>query len=315
MPETKTAVRQLCRRVLALSWISTAWLICLAPPSALGTEVPVGMLDLTDAVVVTPAELSGTERKAVTMLVEEVQKRAAVHWTVVNAWPMGSAPVIAVGPASLRVAFDGRLAQKLDDGGPSHRAEGYQIRIDPDERSVIVAGNDARGVLFGVGRLLRELRLSRGRVLVPDRFGLATAPRYPLRGHQLGYRPKTNSYDGWDLAQWERYIRDLAVFGANAVELIPPRSDDAADSPHYPLPPIEMMTGMSKLLDDYGLDVWIWYPAMDEDYSNPKTVEFALEEWGGVFEKLPRIDAIFVPGGDPGHTQPKVLFAFLEKVT
>ena len=73
-----------------------------------------------------------------------------------------------------------------------------------------------------------------------------TAPEYPLRGHQLGYRPKTNSYDAWDLAQWEQYIRDLAVFGTNAIELIPPRSDDDADSPHFPLPPMEMMVGMSR---------------------------------------------------------------------
>ena len=36
---------------------------------------------------------------------------------------------------------------------------------------------------------------------------------------------------------WEQYIRDLAVFGCNAVELIPPRSDDDADSPLFPLPP------------------------------------------------------------------------------
>jgi hypothetical protein len=32
-----------------------------------------------------------------------------------------------------------------------------------------------------------------------------------------------------------------------------------------------------------------------------------------VFQKLPRVDAVFVPGGDPGHTEPKVLMAFLEK--
>jgi hypothetical protein len=54
---------------------------------------------------------------------------------------------------------------------------------------------------------------------------------------------------------------------------------------------------------------------MDLDYSDPKTVEAALQEWGGVFQKLPRVDAVFVPGGDPGHTQPKYLLAFLEKVT
>src|SRR5262249_4342460 len=114
---------------------------------------------------------------------------------------------------------------------------------------------------------------------------------------------------------WEQYIRDLAVFGANAVELIPPRSDDDADSPHFPLPPMDMMVGMSKLLDAYGLDVWIWYPAMDRDYADAKTVQFALREWGEVFRKLPRIDAVFVPGGDPGHTRPKVLMPFLEKQT
>jgi hypothetical protein len=180
---------------------------------------------------------------------------------------------------------------------------------------VFVIGNDSRGVLFGVGRLLRELRLRRGKIFLTSELNIATAPKYPLRGHQLGYRPKTNSYDGWNLALWEQYIRDLAVFGTNAVELIPPRSDDDADSPHFPLAPMEMMVGMSKLLDDYGLDVWIWYPAMDRDYSNRETVKFALKEWGEVFKKLPRIDAVFVPGGDPGHTQPKYLFALLEKQT
>ena len=46
---------------------------------------------------------------------------------------------------------------------------------------------------------------------------------------------------------WEQYIRDLAVFGTNAIELIPPRSDDAADSPHFPLPPMRMMIEMSRL--------------------------------------------------------------------
>jgi hypothetical protein len=114
---------------------------------------------------------------------------------------------------------------------------------------------------------------------------------------------------------WEQYIRDLAVFGTNAVELLPPRTDDAADSPHFPLPQMKMMIEMSRLLDQYGLDVWIWYPAMDRDYSNPETVRKALDEWGNVLRQLPRVDAVFVPGGDPGHTDPKFLLPFLEKQT
>ena len=53
------------------------------------------------------------------------------------------------------------------------------------------------------------------------------------------------------------------------MELIPPHSDDAADSPHFPRPPIEMLAGMSRLCDDYGLDVWLWNGALEKDYTDP----------------------------------------------
>ena len=301
--------------------VATVLLYCFLIPvgealvraDARGAEV-----DLARAVIVTPANLSGPEGKAVNLLVEEVQKRTLVRWEIAHTWPADSVPVIAVGPAAAPKSFAGSFAPSLATGPAVKGAEGYRIAVMTEGRTapaVFVIGNDARGVLFGVGRLLRELHMVRGKVTLADGTRLATAPKYPLRGHQLGYRPKTNSYDGWDLVQWEQYIRDLAVFGTNAIELIPPRSDDAADSPHFPLPPLDMMVGMSRLCADYGLDVWIWYPAMDRDYADPQTVDFALKEWGEVFRKLPRVDAVFVPGGDPGHTRPRVLMALLEKQT
>jgi hypothetical protein len=247
-------------------------------------------LDLSSAHLTLPAGLSKQELKAVEMLRDEIEKRTLIRL------PIGGTS----GPAI--VLSHGR--------GP---AEGYSLSTTTSQAAI--AGNDARGVLFGIGRLLREAHLRRGSITIANNLNIVTAPKYALRGHQLGYRPKTNSYDGWSVPIWEQYIRDLAVFGTNAVELIPPRSDDAADSPHFPLPPMQMMIEMSRLLDDYGLDAWIWYPAMDKDYSDPKTVEFALQEWADVFRKLPRVDAVFVPGGDPGHTQPKYLLALLEKQT
>ena len=245
-------------------------------------------LDLSRATVVAPAGL-----KAVTVLVEEVEKRSQLRWPVSAASTAGPAITIR------------NVAR-----GP---AEGYSIAIE--NGSVRVDGNDPRGVLFGVGHLLRSLQLERGRATLPDGFAITTAPQVKLRGHQLGYRPKTNSYDGWDLRQWEQYIRELAIFGANAIELIPPRSDDDSDSPHFPASPIDTMIGMSRIADEYGLDVWVWYPALDADYSKPEIVESALKEWAEVLRKLPRVDAVFVPGGDPGHTQPKYLMPMLEKQT
>ena len=75
-----------------------------------------------------------------------------------------------------------------------------------------------------------------------------------------------------------------------------------------------MMVEMSRIIAEYGLEVWRWYPAMDQDYGNPRTVESALKEWGDVFRRLPRVDAVLVPGGDPGHSRPRVPMDFLAKV-
>jgi hypothetical protein len=177
---------------------------------------------------------------------------------------------------------------------------------------VLVVGNDSRGVLFGVGKLLRSLRMWRDRIDLDARFQVTTSPALPIRGHQLGYRPKTNSYDAWDLDQWEQYIRDLAVFGCNAIELIPPRSDDAADSPHFPLPQMDMMKDMSQLAKDYGLDVWIWYPVMESRFPDSAAIGAAVSQWGAVIAKLPRVNALFVPSGDPGNVPPREFMAMLE---
>ena len=271
-------------------------------------------VDLSKAVVVAPANLTASENKAVQMLIEEVEKRTQIRLAKTAAFPNDSTAVISVFPASSLKSFAGNYAAQLPAGRGG--AEGYRVKSLQGKSgapAVFVVGNDSRGVLFGVGNLLRELRMSKLKITLPADLNIETSPKYNLRGHQLGFRPKTNSYDAWTLPMWEQYIRDLAVFGTNAIELIPPRSDDDADSPHFPLSQIETMVGMSKIIDDYGLDAWIWYPAMDKDYSDPKQVEFALNEWGEVFKRLPRVDAIMVPGGDPGHTQPKYLMALLEK--
>ena len=283
---------------------------------AVQASLTAGEIDLSHAVVVVPDGLSSVESKAVRVLVEEVHRRAHIGWDTKIRWPTEKVPVIAVGPARLFDSFPQPYRQFVHSRPTATEKEGFFIETaqGPDGAPIVaVVGNDARGVLFGVGRLLRELRVSPRHVALPASINLTSAPKYALRGHQLGYRPKTNSYDAWDLAQWDRYIRELAIFGTNAIELIPPRSDDAADSPHFPLPPLEMMTGMSQICADYGLDVWIWYPAMDADYADPRTVAHALEEWAIVFKSLPRIDSVFVPGGDPGHTRPKFLMPLLEK--
>lgn len=274
-------------------------------------------INLQNVVILTPENLSSPELKAVEMLIQEVEKRTHIRWKETHSLTDRIEPVIIIGQQESLKRSVKRFPQELILD-PVSAAEGYAIFVETDgdtAHAIYIIGADARGVLFGIGRFLRELRMSQEKITIPKGFNVKTAPKYPLRGHQLGYRPKTNSYDGWSVAIWEQYIRDLAVFGTNAIELIPPRSDDDPDSPHFPISQIDMMVAMSDIINQYGLDVWIWYPAMDKDYADPETVEFALKEWGEIFKKLPRVDAVFVPGGDPGHTQPKYLMALLEKET
>lgn len=274
-------------------------------------------LDLRRALIVSPPVRSKPLAMAIDMLADEVEKRSHIRWPDTNAWPGAASPVIAVSAQSEIAQFEGPYASDLRLQSSQAGAEGYRIRVlrGRGEPVVCVIGNDTRGVLFGVGRLLRELRMQPATVTLAHDLNVTSAPRYRLRGHQLGYRPKCNSYDAWDLPTWEQYYRDLIVFGWNAVELIPPRSDDDPDSPHFPRPPMEMMVGMSQLAAAYDLEVWIWYPALDKDYTDPATVESALAEWDAAFDRLPRVDAVFVPGGDPGHTPPGALMALLEKQT
>lgn len=287
------------------------------PGSPAPAAADASLLDLNGATIVTPATLSVQQRTAVRVLVEEIEKRTTMRLPVATQWPADTAAVIAVGPLSSASSW-AAPGLRGAAAGPAPGREGYRLAVNASGRraaTVLVLGADARGELFGVGRLLRELRMAPGALRVPASLAMTSTPQVALRGHQLGYRPKTNAYDAWDVPRWEQYIRDLAIFGTNAIELMPPRTDDAADSPHFPLPQMQMMIQMSRIADDYGLDVWVWYPAMDPDYGDPKQVESAVAEWSAVLSRLPRLNAVFVPGGDPGHTQPKHLMALLERQT
>ena len=271
------------------------------------------VINLSNAVLILPTGMTGPELKASDMLLDEVEKRSRIRWQVVNQLPANATKGIVLGQRSELIRSFPSLAEKLKNT-TNDKAEGYRIVI-LEPNLVVVCGNDARGVLFGAGRLLRMMDYARDTVSIAGPVDLSSSPRYSLRGHQLGYRPKTNSYDGWSVPMWEQYIRDLVVFGTNAIELIPPVSDDDPDSRHFSLPPMKMMIEMSRLAKEYGIECWIWYPAMEKDYGNKATVEKALKDWSKVLSQLPKVDAVFVPGGDPGHTAPKDLFPMMEKQT
>ena len=298
------------------------------------------MLDLTAAVLVVPAGWTGPRAQAVDVLLAEVAARTGVRWSVAHARPAaGVAAVVlsdgaggtgggdATGGAGGDVPRSGQaLASGLAPAPgaawpgalpPPPLPEGYRIRTQHGEGSapaVHLEALDARGVLFAVGCLLRHLHMGPGRVHLSAPLQVDTAPRYPLRGHQLGYRPKNNTYDAWSPEQFDRYIRDLALFGANTIELLPPRTDDADTNPLMRFSKEEMLARVTATLDRYGLAAGLWYPLMAADYRDPATVAAELRAADEAFALCARLDHVFVPGGDPGHTPPAPLCGFLERL-
>ena len=267
--------------------------------------------DLSKSTIVCFEKTDKVVLKSLTVLQEEIAKRTGITLPVSSKPNKSANPVIYVGLESQGSLFPQNIQQLLA-ALPKTEAEGYKVVFLPESKTVAVTGTDSRGVLYGVGKLLRSMEMDSGKIIIPTELRLASSPKYPIRGHQLGYRPKTNAYDAWTPAQFDQYIRDLAVFGANSIEIVPPRTDDYPTSVHMKLPAIEMIAEQSKIGDSYGMDVWMWYPNMGKDYENPDSLKKEIAERHEIFKAVPRLDALFVPGGDPGDLEPDILFKWLE---
>ncbi|TCS85526.1 hypothetical protein EDD80_112101 [Anseongella ginsenosidimutans] len=266
---------------------------------------------------------SGPVAAAAETLAEEVEKRTGLHWEISGTWPKEGSVII------LQLAGEARLLPPKFSGLSGNpgalpalpalpaSAESYRItgnicpvREKEARKVVLIEAKDERGILFGAGRLLRLMRFSAGSLQLAFPLALSASPEAAIRGHQLGYRHTANSYDGWTPAQYEQYIRELAIFGVNSIEAIP----FDKGSPHFTLSPREMNIRISRICEKYGLDFWLWSPA---DFPLDDTLEKArhLKMSDSLFRELPRLDHVFVPGGDPGDNPPGPVMPYLERLS
>jgi hypothetical protein len=269
-------------------------------------------LDFSDAAIFLSEKNNIHLKMAAQVLQEEIAKRSHVLLPLTFKKPPENRRAITICVES-RISNLHEKIQSEMENLPETGKEGFKI-IMSNDKSVIIAGHDEAGALYGAGWLLRKMEIRENKVLIPGKFNISSTPTYPIRGHQLGYRPKTNAYDAWSVAQYDSYIRDLAIFGVNSIEIMPPRTDDDLTSIHMKLPAIKMIAEQSRICMEYGLNVWMWYPNMGSDYTTPDSVKKELEERENVFSVLPELDALFVPAGDPGELDPDVLFEWLGKV-
>lgn len=275
---------------------------------------------VTWTVVSHPGTTAGA--KSIQMLREEAQKHTVAALDFAEALPSSGKPgqhylVLAqnsdlpqVFPAALRSTWQKELARVH----PTTVPEAFSVIPLHWQGAdlLVVSGNDARGQLFGIGWLLRQLAANKGDSLLHAK-AFFSAPDKPVRGYQIGYRMKNNTYDAWTLAQFEQQMRDLAVFGMNTVQVIAPVSDDALTSPLYPAPALDTIIGLSRLSQEYGLRFDLYYPELRKDYSQPQDINAELSDFEALVKQLPQVDSLHIPGGDPGRTPPELLFPLLQR--
>ncbi|SHM64895.1 hypothetical protein SAMN04488057_102474 [Cyclobacterium lianum] len=279
------------------------------------TSVPVfgQALDFSDAVIMQNSSGKRAGHFA-RILQEELEKRVGKPFLIQTDTISENRSQIVLSLYADRKSLPNRYIKGLENLQPQS-PESYQIILQKDSLSTsfLIIGQDERGLLYGIGQLLRKMDWAMGKLNLPESLVGSSSPVYPIRGHQLGYRPKTNAYDAFTVERFEQYIRELALFGTNSIEIVPPRTDDDSSSRHMTLPAIEMISEQSRIADELDLDLWMWYPNMGEDYQNPDSQVTELAEREEVFAALTRLDHLFVPGGDPGDLDPDTLFAWLEK--
>jgi hypothetical protein len=98
---------------------------------------------------------------------------------------------------------------------PGIGREGFRI-ADGRNGGVCIAGNDERGVLYGVGKFLRTSRYERG--LVPGAWRGVSVPDKPLRGIYFATH-FYNYYQTAPVQDVERYVEELALWGVNSISV------------------------------------------------------------------------------------------------
>ena len=270
-------------------------LFCIAP--ALCQEVDLRRA----AIVVRKGERLPAEKVSATILSEEIASRTGLTLPISENIPESAGALIRLGLGTPETV--------------PQSPESFSIRVIPAEQKtqtiVEILGSDGRGVMFGVGKLLRTMEWSKGRLSLDSKFSCVMSPNVPLRGHQIGYRARANSWDAWTVSQFDQHFRELAIFGANAIENIPFEDNDP--SPHMKLPRGEMNLKIAELCAKYDLDHWVWVPVQFE-VPHPAREEAFLKLQDDFYKGCKRLDAVFVPGGDPGENHAHTLLPFLEKM-
>jgi hypothetical protein len=165
--------------------------------------------------IVVPVTQTIVESSAAKVLRDTLLRRGIAPVQIVSSYPNSIASRTGI---SIYLGVDANA-----EGMPS-ASEAFLVRVTefahtPPAASII--GSDSNGLLYGIGRFLRELSWpGNGRFSCPA-LAIADAPDARIRGWCLANHPQTTSYDKWELSDWDEYLREAALWGVNTLVVYP----------------------------------------------------------------------------------------------
>ena len=276
------------------------------------SKVSAQRINLSHATIISTANGNLiVQNTAIRTLQEEIARRTSINLPVSSVWKKGAAIILAT--ICDKVISGLPVPKRTGLNLPELKKEGYRILSEKQNGKDVVwiIGADDRGIMFGIGKLLRTALMTKNKIGLDKPLDFASSPLQSIRGHQLGYRNTNNTLDAWDVKKYEQYIRELVLFGTNAIETIP--LDDNDSSALMPIPPAEMNKHISEICAAYGIENWIWTPATC-DLKDKDLREKELAKNEKIYKDLPQLDGVFFPGGDPGENHPREVMPFLKEL-
>lgn len=180
--------------------------------------------------------------------------------------------------------------------GEESEAEDYTVSFT--EGGIILRAHRLRGLIYAIGRVLRNLTAAEDDISVMEEATGHFSPCMPMRGHGIGYTDMSNSYEAWSGEQLRRYLLELMYFGLNTVETSYSTTDKRTPLMQYDFR--EAFIILSQHCARYDLDLTVYY-----GLSKARTDEETVTDMLAVYGDMPKITALFIPGGDPGDLLPE----------
>ncbi|MBQ8784250.1 MAG: hypothetical protein IJZ57_10830 [Clostridia bacterium] len=186
----------------------------------------------------------------------------------------------------------------------ANESEDFQIEIS--DNAITISAHRLRGFIYGYSLFLRKSEIKNNCFVLLQNISGTYSPSKKIRGHQLGYRDTNNTCDAWSVGQYRRYLLDLMMFGLNTFEGI---CDNEKQNSLMKLSARDMLIAVAEVCGELDIDVSVWHPTYSKE--SDEEVKAKIFDYYG---ETKRLDALFIPGGDPGDMMPADFFKRCELI-